>query len=437
MSKSRSTAVLVGRTNVGKSTIFNRLLESGEVLVSSTAGTTRDAALGQVTWRGQNYWLIDTAGADVNISDHDDINISSLKQLESATKNASVILLVADAKVGLVPADLEMAKKLRRLKKPIILVLNKADNPKIRHQVEEINLGFKDTVIVSARNGSGLGDLLDLMLKYLHPAEVEPKVSIGIIGRTNVGKSSLFNQLLKKERSIVSPQPHTTRDRQRDYLLNQNVTIELIDTAGIRRQIKKASELEQQGAYITQKTLKDLSAVILVIDGSAALSWQDQALAAMAAESNKPCLIVANKLDVINEDNIYKINKHIRAYLGNLSWAPIIYTSAITGQNCAKIIPQINQQIINFNKELTAQEISNLSKYFKRATATKDLPLGAFTQTGTAPPSFVLKINTKENLPSALGKWVAGVIRQNFDFSGTPLRAHVEGRTKLHHKHAD
>lgn len=421
------TAVLVGRTNVGKSTLFNRILSRGQAIVSPQAGTTRDRNIQRAVWRGREFLLVDTGGLDPEPGDP--AGRLSVEQMENALNTAGVILFVIDSRTGLTASEQNFAKKLRRRKCPVILVINKVDNPSVRNRTIQNNFGFSDMVMVSAKNGSGVGDLLDIATEHLAPIKAGAKqYSLALFGKTNVGKSSLFNRLLGEERSIVLQTPHTTRDRQHELLEQVGYQFELIDTAGVRRKLNLAPRIEQQSVNQTIQTLKEIEVALLVVDGSAPLSWQDQHIGGLIAESGRAGVIVINKADLVPFADRPNFVKQLRQYLPMVSWAEVIWVSASKGEGTDKILPLAVKAAQAWNFKLSA--LGAFIKYLKRVKPTNNLPWTNFEQTSTQPPRFILKVRTKVTLPRAISQWIEGKLRERFPLAGTPVHVRIEGLRK-------
>ncbi len=422
-------AILVGRPNVGKSTLFNRLVGRPAAIVSPEAGTTRDLNRGQVDWAGKRFWLTDSGGWLKRTAS--DLDRMTLKQLESALAQARLALLVIDGQVGLTPEDRRLAQFIRRLKLPCVLVVNKMDSGAKRAQGEGISLGFADTVMVSAKNGSGTGDLLDVVLKHLDShAAVEPQLSLVLLGQTNVGKSSLFNKLLGYERSIVHATPHTTRDRQHEYVHEGRLVVELIDTAGVRRRLKGAPKLEQQSAAQSLETLTTADVVCVVIDASLKRAFQDQRIGDLVAESGRACVVALNKSDLVPFDQRKRLVREVDRWFPMLSWAPKVWVSAKTGEGLTELMAATRGAAHAWRKQLTPQELKDVRRLLERSSTTRTLPFTDFQQTGTMPPSFVAPMKTKENIPVALRGFLEQALRKRYGFAGSPVRVRLQGQRK-------
>jgi GTPase len=372
------TVALVGRVNVGKSTLFNKILEYNLAMVSSLPGTTRTRNIATATWRGKQFRLIDTGG--LTFADDIPLEADVIHQTELALKEADVIVFVTDIQTGILPQEYELAKRLRadKKKKPIILVANKADNPATRHRVhdtewQKIRLG--EATAVSAANGTGVGDLLDLVFKEFNKqsrrpktlAEIEP-VKIAIVGKPNVGKSSLFNKLIGEDRVIVSDMPHTTREPHDTLMELDDQLLLFVDTAGIRRKTKVSGELERLGIEKSIAAINRADIVLLVLDATEPVTDQDQQLAGLLREHTKSVIIVINKWDQ-TEDNSdafrNEAKKDVEAKFPHLNYAPIVFVSAKTGYRVHQIFPLIVRAWEERHIELDEE---TLKTFLKQAT---------------------------------------------------------------------
>lgn len=420
-----SSVLLAGRANVGKSTLFNRLLNQHQAITSPEAGTTRDLNRALLTWRGKNFWLIDSLG--FMPQSREEAQRAGQKLLQQAWREATVIVHLVDGQTGLTPEDRQLAKQFRKTKAHLILAINKIDSPAKRIQAADISLGYPDSIMISAQTGSGVGDLLDIIWQHLK-STAPPSVALKLafIGQTNVGKSSLFNALLKKERSLVLPTPHTTRDRVRDYLMAKGLTIELIDTAGLRRQLNKAPLLEKQSAQQSLRALKQIDVALLIIDGSKQLTWQDQHIAQQIIRAGTAAVVVLTKADLVPPEERAQWEKKLNSWLPMLSWAKRLWVSAISGEGLNKLLPLVQEAAASWRRNLTETELNSFYALLKQHRLTKSLPVVNFIQTAISPPSFNLSLRQKTNPPSAIADWVETQLRRKFGFPGTPLRVQIE-----------
>lgn len=413
--------VLIGRINVGKSTLFNKLVGQRQAIVSPEAGTTRDTNLGRVSWSGQSFWLVDTGG--FGVAKQDELSKAVYDKVIKVARQAKLIVWVIDGQTGFSSNDEEFSRILYRLKRPVVIAANKIDGPAARQKFQIPKTGFRDVFLISAKTGSGVGDLLDFVLEKIKTSTVnEPQIRVSLIGKTNVGKSSLFNKLLRSDRSIVLPTPHTTRDRQVDYLEFDKLIFELRDTAGVRRQLQKAPTLEQVSVKQSLFSFNDSDVIVFLIDGSNPLDWQDQRLAGLIKESNLPVVMALNKSDLTTTDFRQNFEKSVTHYLPMLEYAPRLWLSANTGHNLGNLMTMIIHAYEQHGRSLSYQDLKQFNRFLHSRKPTKDLPCGALYQDSTRPPVFVLPIKTKENLPQAISSWVESRLRDKFGFSGSPLR---------------
>ncbi len=429
---------IVGRTNVGKSTLFNRLIEEAKALVSPVAGTTRDRNYGVCSWRGESLVFVDTGGLDVERRNR--IEQEVLRQAKLAIKEAQLILFVVDLSFGLLPQDRELAAELKKGDKPVILVGNKADNPKIRflaHEPEWRGLTLGEPFAVSAENGSGVGDLLDLILQTLPQARsatnpftrIAP-IKIAIIGKPNVGKSSLVNSLLGEERVIVSDIPHTTREPQDTLLLYGDKPFVVIDTAGIRKRARIEHGLEKMGVKKSLNAAKRADVVVLVLDASEPVGIQDKHLAGIALETHKPFIIVINKWDLIPEKTTKTMagaENNFRAFFPFLDWAPVIFTSAKSGERVPRILELAEEVKRAYGTAIPPSELDAFIRNLTHAPrgvkpkGVRHPRILAIRQRAKEPPVFEIAVRGREPLPDAYLKFLERRLREKFNFVGTPV----------------
>jgi len=437
------TIALVGRVNVGKSTLFNRITETHKAIISNVPGTTRTRNVATALWRGKKFIIVDTGGF-ATIDDDVTLQKETWEQTELGCKEADVIFFVADIQTGILPQEMVIAKKLRALKKPVYLVANKADSPKLRSLASEaiwykLNLGEPN--VISAQTGAGIGDLLDLALesvpepkskrkaRVIEPVEVEP-LKVALMGRPNVGKSSLFNKLIGEERVIVSDIPHTTREPHDLLVQVEGKEILFIDTAGIRKKTKVNGEIEKLGIGKSLETIDRADIILFVLDASDFIADQDQQLAGLLNQHAKSVIIVVNKWDTADEkgdamrqDAAEKIN----TALPHLDYAPILYVSAKSSYRIHQIFPAIFHADQGRRLTLTDVEL----KQFLRDAVARSMPkkgLGVrhpriekITQIGENPPVFELTIKHKTSLHISYLSYLRKLLREKFDFYGAPI----------------
>lgn len=449
--------VIFGRTNVGKSTLFNCLSDRKRALVSTIEGTTRDSNLSAVSWRKKNFLLVDTGGIirpeSMNFANlkkppkgEETIEIKVQKQAFAYLLKAQVIIFVTDGKSGLLPSDRQLAKNLKKILtgQKVILAVNKIDQGLRPDKTAEFyQLGFPELCSVSAITGAGTGDLLDAVVKKIKSRkEKEEKEAIKacLIGQPNVGKSSLLNSLLGYERVIVSPVPHTTREPQDTTIIYNKEIIRLIDTAGLSRQGQKTKGLEKFGIIKSLAALDKADLAVLIIDISANITHQDAKLVEEIFKRRKSLLIVANKWDKIKERETKKFTEYIYSCLPFAKFAPIQFTSALTGEKVKKILDLI-LEIAQARKLIVSD--SQLSKFLARLVKIHKPAKGKgfkhpriyeIKQTRSNPPQFSLRIGPKDSLHESYLHFAANQLRKQFGFTGTPLSIWVEKGRQVHGK---
>ncbi len=472
--------VIFGRTNVGKSTLFNRLIGKKKALISKIPGTTRDMNRGIVNWRKELFAIIDTGGiidltllTDKKQAKEDTIEAKVQKQARLMLSRANLVLFVVDITTGLLPEDKQMAlflKKTALRPADIILVLNKADNPKLRREAADFyKLSLGEPALVSAATGSGAGDLLDIIIKRLRTkdkkSETEEKnknsnilnfnfsllnsIDVCIIGKPNVGKSNLLNSILGEERVIVSPIPHTTREPQDTFISYQDNLIKLIDTAGISKRGLQApfkkkerlESLEKQGIAKSLRALEKAQIALFIIDVSEPITHQESKIAEEIINRRKSLIIIANKWDLIEERDTNKYTRYIYAQLPFVRWAPIQFVSSLTGEKVKKImdlILEINEQR---RKELTDLELKKfLNRIVKLHKPTKGKGIKRphiyeLRQIKSSPPVFAARIGSKEDLRFSYLRFMENRLRQKFGFLGTPILIRVVKNRAAHGSH--
>lgn len=436
MNMIKPLVAIVGRQNVGKSTLLNRLAGSQVAITDDTPGTTRDRIMSNVAWNGAEFTLIDTAGLDVK--PETTITQKVLDQVDSALAEADVIIFLLDIQAGVTPLDLDIADKLRRISKPILLVANKADNNRLEAGSPEFyELGLGEPLVISAHHGRGTAELLDTIKALLPaPAPVEAETStikVAVAGRPNVGKSMLVNALLGKERSIVDGTPGTTRDSV-DTLLDfggQNVL--LIDTAGIRRRGRVKLGVEQYSVIRSLRAIDRADIVLLVLDASEKVTDQDLHIAGYIQQAAKGVVLNVNKWDLATEKNMVEWNKYIRSQFKFMAYAPILYTSAKSGQGVDNVIPQVCQVYQERLKRITTSQVNSV---VQEAVATHGPPQGRAkslkilyaTQAEVNPPTFAFFVNDAKLVHFSYKRYLENKLRQSFGFDGTPLRLIFKAR---------
>jgi len=433
----RPLVAIVGRPNVGKSTLFNRLLGGRKALVEDIPGTTRDRLYADLEWEGRPFTLVDTGGLDPT----SDEPLAALvrRQVEIALAEADVVLLVVDAAQGPTATDLEIAEMLRRAGPPVLLVANKADNDRRRQAALQFyELGLGEPIAISAYHDLGLGELRRALAPLLPPAEAvaaaPPELALAIVGRPNVGKSLLLNAILGQERAVVSETPGTTRDAIDTPLEYAGRRLLLIDTAGIRRRGRIAPGLERHSVQRAQQAIRRCDVALLVIDASEGVTAQDTHIAGMVLEECKGLVIVANKWDLMpdSEESRQRFAAEALERLKFVSWAPLAFVSAKTGLN----LPGLLELALEVGEKRSQRvPTARLNAVVREAVARHPPPVGRrqfklyyVTQAEVRPPTFVFFANDPNLLHFSYRRYLENAIRRHFDFEGTALRLVFRGR---------
>jgi len=427
---------IVGRPNVGKSQLFNRLASSDSAIVSEEAGTTRDRHFALAEWGGRAFWLVDTGGLTDDQSVPMDVEIQ--KQVMQAIAEADLMLLVVDAKTGLHPQDQRVVELLRDSRKPWLLVANKVDDPRSTDFYEFYNLGAGDPLPVSAINGKNSGDLLDEIVSRFPESTVEDDDSlrVAVIGRPNVGKSSLVNRLLGEERLVVAAEAGTTRDAIDTPMLYHGHTLTFIDTAGLRRQSKIDDGIEFYSELRTRRAIERAQICILMLDASVGLENQDLKIATLAWDQGCGLIVVVNKWD-IKEDKTEKSTAKFQKEAGEkapfLKFVPFLFTSALTGQRVSKVLDLVLQVDAERKKRIsTAQVNTTLGELTARLqppqAAGREVKLLYATQVEVEPPTIAVFGNHPDLVPEHYVRYLHNGFREAWGFSGSPLRILLRSR---------
>ena len=437
--KRKPIVAVVGRPNVGKSTLFNVLAGEQISIVKDTPGITRDRIYADVSWLNYNFTLVDTGGIE---PDSNDIILSQMReQAEIAIETADVIMFMVDVKQGLVDSDSKVADMLRRSQKPVVLVVNKVDSfDKMMADVYEFyNLGIGDPHPISSVNRMGIGDMLDEVVSYfpeqVDDEEEDDRIKVAIVGKPNVGKSSLINKLLGENRLIVSDIAGTTRDAVDTEVTYNGKEYVFIDTAGLRRKNKIKEELERFMIIRTVSAVERADVAVLLIDATEGVTEQDAKIIGIAHERGKAIIIAVNKWDAVEKDDktIYRFTEKVRQTLSFMPYAEIIFISALTGQRIGKLYETID--IVAENHALRVAT-GVLNEIMTEAVAMqqpptdkgKRLKLYYITQVSVKPPTFVIFVNDKELMHFSYTRYIENQIRNSFGFKGTPLRFIIRER---------
>lgn len=429
---------IVGRPNVGKSTLFNKLCGKRISIVKDEPGVTRDRIYGDVEWCGYAFSLVDTGGLDVKNKSDFQLNIT--RQAELAVELADVVVMLVDGKEGLVPADHDAANFLRKYNVPVVLVVNKLDNNELEKSYEFYELGLGEPIAISAEQSFGLGDMLDVVVSKfkvrVSPEEDKEKIKIAIVGKPNAGKSSLLNRLTGSMRVMVSDVAGTTRDaidtpfkyNGRDYIL--------IDTAGIRRKRSIESEsVELYSVIRAFEAVRRADVVLMVVDSNDGLTEQDVRIAGYIHEQGKPSVIIMNKWDLVEKDDktINRYNEKLAEDLKFMSYFEPLYISALSGQRVNKVMDTVEKVYENANRRIATSVLNNI---LQEAVLTNEPPLKSgrrckiyyMTQADVKPPTFVFFVNDKTLVHFSYERYLENCIRKAVDYSGTPIKLVIKSK---------
>ncbi len=419
--------MIVGRPNVGKSTLFNAVLGDRRSIVGDEPGITRDRIYGEAFHRGKRFGLIDTGG----IVPNDDALIPSqiLKQAQVAFEIASHIVFVIDGRTEITSADRDLAKLLRRLNVPLTLVVNKIDVVARETLVPEFySLGLGDPMAISAEHRRGIGELLDKITEpfpALEPETEEPepegnlkRIKVAIIGRPNVGKSTLLNALVGSERSIVSPIPGTTRDAVDESVKDGNTTYRFVDTAGIRRKGKTTEMTEKLSVVMARRHIRMANVALIVVDATEGVVGSDATIAGYAHEEGRAVIVVVNKWDAVGEASKRTFTESVKDELKFLDYAPIIYTSAINAEGIRKIYATIRRVFDNASKRVTTGE---LNRFVETLHFGSDVKVYYMTQASIRPPTFIVFTDQADKMHFSMERYLVNRLRERFGFDGTPV----------------
>jgi len=436
---------IVGRPNVGKSTLFNRFASTRRALVADTPGLTRDSIAEEVEVLGRRVLVVDTAGLEPTATEH--LSAAIQAQAQSAVRDADAILFVVDGRAGLLPEDESIARELRRADKPLMVAVNKIDVPAHRSRVAEFHqLGFENTLAVSAEHGTGAFECLEgLVAKLPADPEVGPDphpedaIRIALVGRPNVGKSSMTNRLVGEERVVVSDIPGTTRDAIDIQIQRDDQTFVLVDTAGLRRPGKRTHNIERGSALMTVRSLERGQVALLLLDAAEGFTDQDAHVASLIRDSGCAAVVLANKWDLVDSERSNSLIEEIQHGLRFMSDVPILTVSAKTGLHLKKLFPAIAKVFRSANRRISTSDLNRwLSETVARhepSMARKGVrrrPIKFFyaTQAGVRPPTFVLFCTEPRAIRPAYRRFLENRLRESFDFEGTPVRLRLRARNE-------
>ncbi|MDY0212504.1 MAG: ribosome biogenesis GTPase Der [Desulfuromonadaceae bacterium] len=433
-----SVVAIVGRPNVGKSTLFNRILGQRKAIVEDFPGVTRDRNYAEVTRFDKHFTLIDTGGFEPVSTDR--MLEQMREQSQLAMEEADIILFLLDGREGLTASDHEVAQMLRRVDKPVLYVVNKVDGPQQEEDATEFYaLGIAEFYPVSAEHGGGMGELTgvlqDLLPEQLEQEDIETEVRIAVIGRPNVGKSSIVNRMLGYERMVANPTAGTTRDSIDTPFMYDKQRYILIDTAGIRRRGRVSEKLEKYSIVHALKGMDRAHVVMLVIDAETGITDQDMTIAGYAYDKGRAVVLVVNKWDAVEKDNytMKKFTEDVRDKFKFLSFAPIMFVSALTGQRVAKIMETVAEVAQQFNRKISTSQLNKILQAAEEAHQPamyqgKRVKLFYMTQTAVRPPTFTIFVNKSDGVHFSYRRYLSNKIREPFGFTGCPIRINYRDR---------
>lgn len=452
----KPVVALVGRPNVGKSTLFNRLTGEMLAIVDDVPGTTRDRLLAEAEWSGIKFDVVDTGGIDPSFREKQPLSIGSadfIQEIKSqaaiAIQEADVVLFLTDASAGVTPADIEVANLLRRSQKmvdgnaypPVLLVVNKADNQDLRHSVSQFyELGMGEPHAISAVHGTGTGDLLDALVEALPELQEDEdgdRVKIAIVGKPNVGKSSLLNRLIGKERAIVSPIAGTTRDAIDTHMEFDNVPITLIDTAGIRRRGKIIPGVEKYSVLRSLRAIERSDVALLMIDAEQGITAQDTHIAGFILDAWKSAVVIVNKWDTVVKDShtMEEYSQHIRRELNFMDYVPLLFISVKTGQRVDQVLPLALRVQEERLARITTSDLNRIihaaqDKHAAPSRTGQQLRAYYATQVRSDPPTFMIYVNNPKLAHFTYVRFLENQLRNDYPFIGTPIRLVFKPRHK-------
>lgn len=434
-----STVAIVGRPNAGKSTLFNRIARQRKAIVDNFPGVTRDRNYSEITHFSQPFLLVDTGGYE---SSTENVILARMReQTEVAIAEADVIVFLLDARSGISPADREITALLRKQEKPVFYVVNKVDTPALEMEASDFyTLGMDELHLISAEQGHGVNALVEEIVEILpagRSGSDENEIRVAVIGRPNVGKSSLINRILGQERVLVSPVPGTTRDSIDTHFAYNQQRYRLIDTAGIRRKSRVDEKLEKISVLQAIKSISRAHVVAMVIDAETGVTEQDMTVAGYAFEKERAMILVVNKWDLIRKDNssFALFTEKIRSRFKFLAFAPILFVSAETGQRVARIMPEVEKVFAQFNRSIATPALNRalqtaVEQHAPPIHYNKRVKFFYIVQTGVRPPEFTVFVSRAEGVHIYYRRFLQNQMRAVFDLEGTPLRLIFKNRKK-------
>ncbi len=451
--KKTPSVVLVGRPNVGKSTLFNRMTGSRRAIVAPIAGTTRDSLARPVVWRGTTFELFDTGG--LYGASEDPLHDLVVRQGQRAMAGADLLVMVVDGREGLVSGDETIARGLRETGRPVLVAINKSDDKRAKASAMEFfQLGFEPVVEISAEHGMGVGDLLDEIVKRIPnvgpkseadsagaPVTVPPdETSVAVVGRPNVGKSSLVNRLLREERVLVSDMPGTTRDAIDTVLTWHRRRFRIVDTAGMRRagRVARGGKVELVSVLGSQRAIADADVVALIVDAEAGVTDQEAAIGGEADRAGRGIVLVANKWDLVKDrgpEYVKTFDEELRRKMKFLDYAPILHISALTGERAPKVLETIDKVAESRRKRIPTPLLNKFIEAITLANppvspGRRHVRILYAAQIGVAPPSFAFFTNVATTFHFSYERFLVNQLRESFGFVGTPIRVQVRRRKK-------
>jgi GTP-binding protein len=438
---------IVGRPNVGKSTLFNRILGGRDAIVSEHAGTTRDRHFGEADWGGRRFWLVDTGGLVPGSRDSMDVAVRA--QVELAVDEADLILLLTDGREGVNPVDREIAARLRRAGRPVILAVNKVDDlPRSMAHLPFYELGLGEPLPISAAVGKASGDLLDAIVSHLPPqqtGETEEAIQVAVVGRPNAGKSSLINRLLGSERLVVTPEPGTTRDAIDSPLRYHGKTLNFIDTAGLRRRAKVEDDIEFYSTLRTHRAIERADVCVLVVDAELGLHAQDLRIATEAWERGAGLVVAVNKWDLIPEKDANTAQRGQAALVEKapfLKYVPFLYVSALSGQRVTRLPDLILEVAQARDRRVPTAEVNRVLQELVARNAPpqeqgEEVKLLYASQIGTRPPTIAVVSNRPDDVAESYQRYLQHGFRAAWGFEGAPLRVKFTARGAGKHDRKD